>query len=474
MDEKRFENGFGENSGAEEGFNPVDSAPEPNPFFYTRTEINTPEENAAASVEQPYQPTQQYSPAEPVVPERVGDDYRFGDSYRQPVFRENVKKEKKPMSVNAKIAVASVISSIAGCLLTVLLIAALLLTNTVRFPSSVTKKTGNSKIYVSEAPAAEVKDGEGVSVPDIIDAVGPAVVGINCQTEYTDWFWGSSVQPSSGSGVIINEDGFVVTNNHVIEGADEVTITLISGETYETELVGRDARTDLAVIKVKDLDKKLPYAVIGDSSGLRVGDTVIAIGNPLGEEFAGSATKGIVSATNRTVDISEKTLTVIQTDAAINPGNSGGALVNMNGEVIGINTAKIADSSIEGLGFSIPSNEFLPVIEDIMENGHVTGRPLIGITGRAITEELSEQYGYPIGVYVVEVAPFSGAEDAGIKSKDVITEVEGEKVESVEDINVIRDKFKAGDKVKMKIYRKTTDKTLDVEITLGEDKGETY
>ena len=196
----------------------------------------------------------------------------------------------------------------------------------------------------------------------------------------------------------------------------------------------------------------------------------MAIGAPLG--YSQSVTQGIVSATNRTVDISEQTLTVIQTDAAINPGNSGGALVNMNGEVIGINTAKIADSSIEGLGFSIPSNEFLPVVEDLMENGHVTGRPLIGITGRAITEELSEQYGYPIGVYVVEVAPFSGAEDAGIKSKDVIIEVEGKKVESVEDINEIRDNFKAGETVKMKVYRKTTDKTLDLEITLGEDKGE--
>ena len=466
MDDRNFENRF---DGAEQdGFEPrpVESDPQVNPNFVSNQEGSRlqPDEMPAE-----YDlPKTQYS----VFDERQTESGY--SSYSQPVFRENIKKEKKPMSINAKIAVASVLGGLGGCVLAVIIVASLLFTNVIELSSANGSKKDSSKIYVSEAPLASVSDGDGISIPDIIDAVGPAVVGINCQTEYTDWFWGTSVQPSSGSGVIINEDGYVVTNNHVIENANNVTITLITGETYETELVGSDARTDLAVIKVKNPDKKLPYAVVGDSSKLRVGDSVIAIGNPLGEEFAGSATKGIVSATNRTVNISDKILTVIQTDAAINPGNSGGALVNMNGEVVGINTAKIADSTIEGLGFSIPSNEFLPVVEDLIENGHVTGRPLIGITGRAITEELSQQYGYPIGVYVVEVAPFSGAEDAGIKSKDVITEVEGEKVESVEDINEIRDKFKAGEKVTMKIYRKTTDKTLEVEVTLGEDKGETY
>ena len=457
MDERKFGNEFdGINT---DGYNTEESVPEVNPYFVSRAEEPEP-----ASVDE--------TPDSTVQPETFRREYSYNTNPGQYSFRENVKKEKKTMSVNAKIIIASVFSGLGGCVLAVCLIGCLLLTNTIGIRSGSKTSSGGGRVYVSDAPVASVNDGTGITIPDIIDAVGPAVVGINCQTEYTDWFWGTSVQPTSGSGVIINEDGYVVTNNHVIQDADEVTITLITGETYEMELVGSDSRTDLAVIKVKDLDKKLPYATVGDSSKLRVGDSVIAIGNPLGEEFAGSATKGIVSATNRTVDISEQTLTVIQTDAAINPGNSGGALVNMNGEVIGINTAKIADSSIEGLGFSIPSNEFLPVVEDLMENGHVTGRPLIGITGRAITEELSEQYGYPIGVYVVEVAPFSGAEDAGIKSKDVIIEVEGEKVESVEDINEIRDNFKAGETVKVKVYRKTTDKTLDLEITLGEDKGE--
>ena len=382
-------------------------------------------------------------------------------------YRENVKKEKKKMSVNSKIILAAVLSAFGSCVITICIIFGAMTVETLLFGTN--GNSNGSKVYVSDAPVAQLAESGNISVADVIDAAGPSVVGINCETEYTDWFWGtSSVRPSSGSGVIINEEGYIVTNNHVIENATKVSVTLISGENYDAQLIGRDVRTDLAVIKINS-DKPLPFAVIGDSSKLRVGDSVIAIGNPLGEEFAGSATKGIISATNRTMNISDSVLTVIQTDAAINPGNSGGALVNMNGEVIGINTAKIADNSVEGLGFSIPSNEFIPVIEELIEKGHVSGRPLIGISGRVITEELSKQYGYPVGVYVVEVSPFSGAEDAGIKNKDVILEVEGEKVKTIDDINAIRDKFKAGDTIRVKIYRKTEDKTFDIKLTLGED-----
>ncbi len=441
MEEKRFDNDF--EYSAEENRTEVNfTIPnvESNPY-YKKTYNN--QENAENSFE----------PEAPIPP-----------------FTEKVKKERKKISTNKKIVLSSIFGGIGGCIVSMILIIALL--NSGIIGSFSASHRNNLNVHVSDAPIAGiVATGDEASLADIIDAVGPAVVGINSRMETTDWFWGTSVSDSSGSGVIINEEGYIVTNNHVIENASGVTVTLISGETYEAKLIGTDSRTDLAVIKI-EADTPLTYAVIGDSSQLRVGDSVVAIGNPLGDEFAGSATKGIISATNRTVHISDKTLTVLQTDAAINPGNSGGALVNMNGEVIGINTAKIADSTIEGLGFSIPSNEFLPVINDLMETGHVTGRPLIGITGRSITKELSEQYGFPIGVYVVEVAPFSGAEDAGIRNKDVITEVNGEKVESVEDINKIRDNFKAGDSIKMKIYRKANDKTLEVDVVLGEDTGD--
>lgn len=385
----------------------------------------------------------------------------------KPVFTEKVKKQKKPH----KVLWADLGGGVAGGVIAIVLAIALISTGTVQFGYSKTSKDGKTKIYSSAGVSAtKTQSGDTLTDADIIDRVGPAVVGIVCDFESQDWFWGSQTQQGSGSGVIINEDGYIVTNNHVIENATKITVNLISGESYEAKLVGTDSRTDLAVIKIEP-KAELAYATFGDSSTLRVGDSVIAIGNPLGEEFAGSASKGIISATNRTLTISGKTLTVLQTDAAINPGNSGGALVNEQGEVIGINTAKISDSSVEGLGFSIPSNEFMPVIKDLMENGHVTGRPLIGISGREITEQISKTYGYPVGVYVVEVSPFSGAEDAGIKNKDVILEVNGEAVTTVQEINDIRNKFKAGDKIKMKVYRKSTDKTFEVEVTLGEDTG---
>lgn len=385
----------------------------------------------------------------------------------KPVFTEKVKKQKKPH----KTLYAALGGGLAGGVIAIVLALALISTGALNFGYTKTPKNGTKKIYSSSGAAiTNSSSGDAPSSADIIDKVGPAVVGIVCDFESQDWFWGSQTQQGSGSGVIINEDGYIVTNNHVIENATKITVNLISGESYEGKLIGTDSRTDLAVIKIEP-KTELSYATFGDSSTLRVGDSVIAIGNPLGEEFAGSASKGIISATNRTLTISDKTLTVLQTDAAINPGNSGGALVNDRGEVIGINTAKISDSSVEGLGFSIPSNEFMPVIKDLMENGHVTGRPLIGISGREITEQISKTYAYPVGVYVVEVSPFSGAEDAGIKNKDVILEVNGKEVKTVQEINDIRDKFKAGDKIKMKVYRKSTDKTFEVEVTLGEDNG---
>ncbi len=383
----------------------------------------------------------------------------------KPVFTEKVKKKNK----SHKTMWAALGGGIAGGIIAVVLTVALIGTGVLKFGITKTTKDGSTKIYSSSGVSVtKANSGDALTDADIIDKVGPAVVGIVCDFETEDWFWGTQKQQGSGSGVIINEDGYIVTNNHVIENATNVKVNLISGESYDAKLIGTDSRTDLAVIKIEPKDE-LPYVTFGDSSTLRVGDSVIAIGNPLGEEFAGSASKGIISATNRTLTISGKTLTVLQTDAAINPGNSGGALVNDRGEVIGINTAKISDSSVEGLGFSIPSNEFKPVISELMDNGYVTGRPLIGISGREITEQLSETYGYPIGVYVVEVSPFSGAEDAGIKNKDVILEVNGEAVKTVQEINDIRDKFKAGDKIKVKIYRKSTDKTFEVELTLGED-----
>lgn len=317
-------------------------------------------------------------------------------------------------------------------------------------------------------------DGKVYSTPEIVDMVGPAVVGVVNKTTYTNPYGGmfgqlpganGEVEQGSGSGVIISADGYIVTNNHVIEGATEIGIILSNGEQYAAKLIGTDSRTDLAVVKIEASD--LTYAKLGSSSELRVGDTAIAIGNPLGQEFAGTTTQGIISGLNRSVTIDNKTLNLIQTDAAINPGNSGGALVNNKGQVIGINTAKISSSQYEGLGFSIPIDDAKPIIEDLIANGYVKGRPVIGIGGRAVTERDAKAYDLKVGVYVVSMTADSPAYMAGIKIGDIITECQGAKIETVDDLNEIKNKHKVGDTLEMKVYRQG--KTIDIKLILGEE-----
>ena len=310
------------------------------------------------------------------------------------------------------------------------------------------------------------------STPEVVDMVGPAVVGVINKTTYNDpfaYYYGyhqdGEVEQGSGSGVIISDDGYIVTNNHVIEGATEIKVILNAGEEYTAKLIGKDSRTDLAVLKIDA--KNLVYAKLGNSSDLRVGETAIAIGNPLGQEFAGTTTQGIISGLNRSITIDNKTLNLIQTDAAINPGNSGGALCNDRGEVIGINTAKISSSQYEGIGFSIPIDDAKPIIEDLISNGYVTGRPVIGIAGRAVTEQDANAYNLKVGIYVASMTADSPADMAGIKIGDIIFECEGQKVETVDDLNEIKNKHKVGDTITMKVYRQG--ETKDIKIVLGEE-----
>lgn len=319
--------------------------------------------------------------------------------------------------------------------------------------------------------AQQVADDNGnkaLTTPEIVDTVGPAVVGITNKSaaNYYGGFYGQSgSSESSGSGVIISRDGYIVTNNHVVENAMEITVILNTNETYTAKIIGTDPRTDLAVLKIDA--SELPFAVMGNSSDLRVGETAIAIGNPLGQEFAGTTTQGIISGLNRSVTIDNTQLNLIQTDAAINPGNSGGALVNAYGQLIGINTAKISSSSLEGLGFAIPIDEAKPIIKDLIDNGYVKGRPVIGIGGRAVTEEDARAYNLKVGVYVSSMTPNSPAYMAGVKIGDIIVECNGKKVTTVDEINDIKNKFQPGDTLEIKVHRQGSYKTI--QVILGED-----
>lgn len=324
-------------------------------------------------------------------------------------------------------------------------------------------RTGNGNNTNSAVSSEQfVPTGEYLSTEEIAAKVGPAVVGIINTTKMINFFNQTSTAQSSGSGVIINEEGYIVTNFHVIENADELKVVLNTGKECETEVIGYDSRSDLAVLKIEEKD--LIYASFGDSSQVSVGQTVIAIGNPLGTELMGTVTQGIVSAVNRTVNVENKTLTLLQTDAAINNGNSGGPLVNAYGEIIGINSVKMAATGVEGIGFAIPSNEVKNVVDDLINNGYVTGRLMVGVSGTNITEKLSGYYDLPVGFYVNEVYEGYGAYLAGVQTGDVIIKCDGQKVETVDDINAIRDTHKVNDMMEVVVWRNGKEVTLKIKL----------
>ncbi len=343
--------------------------------------------------------------------------------------------------------------------------------------ATVRDNINNSSSFSGGTKVNNTLTGEPLTTPEIVDKVGPAVVGIINKTTYGNayGYYGSfygnlddEIEQSSGSGVIISSDGYIVTNNHVVENATSITVILNTGEEYTGKIVGKDPSTDLAVIKIDAKD--LTFAQMGSSSSLRVGELAVAIGNPLGQEFAGTTTQGIISGLNRSVTVDNKTMNLIQTDAAINPGNSGGALVNEYGALIGINTVKISSETLEGLGFAIPIDEVKPIVQELITNGYVTGRPVIGIGGRAVTEEDAKAYNMKVGVYVSSMTPNGPAYLAGIKIGDIIVECDGEPIETVDDINEIKNKKNPGDELSLRMYRKG--KYVTVRVILGEESPE--
>jgi serine protease Do len=300
-----------------------------------------------------------------------------------------------------------------------------------------------------------------LSIVDIAKKVGPAVVGITVTTSgYTDQF-GFSTQGTEGqgSGIIFSEDGYIVTNYHVIENAKTIVVTLNNNKEVKAKLVNYDADNDLAVIKITDKTDIPGVAEFGDSDKLQAGELAVAIGNPLGKELLGSVTAGVISAVNRVIEVEGKKYTLVQTDAAINPGNSGGALVNSKGQVIGINSAKMGGDGLEGLGFAIPINMVKPKIADLT-------KPLlkIGISGIEITKELGAQHNLPVGIYIKDVTSFSAAERAGIQAGDVVVKFDGEEVKTVSDINKLKAKHKIGDTVKIELVRNGETKTVELKF----------
>lgn len=305
----------------------------------------------------------------------------------------------------------------------------------------------------------------------IADVAGKSVVGVTVRSVSNTVFGGTSTSDSEGSGIIYTADGYIVTNYHVIENAisnqsiSKVYVTLPnSDEEIEASIIGVDSVTDIAVIKIQK--EGLSAATFDDSNNLKVGELVVAIGNPLGRELAGSITVGYVSALNRTLTSNGRTYKLLQTDAAINPGNSGGALVSSSGKVIGINTVKIGATDVEGIGFAIPSNIAKPIVDELIKNGKIV-RPYIGISGISLDDNMAKRYNLVKGVYVAKIESSSAAYNSGIKVGDVIVKIDDKKITTIEELNEIKNSKNVGDTVKITVYR--DGKNIEINVKLDSD-----
>ena len=328
----------------------------------------------------------------------------------------------------------------------------------------------------SESAAEGTTVSSGMTTAQVAKTVSPSVVVITTeQVVYSQWSWygQNQVESGAGSGVVISSDGYILTCAHVVSGASNITVTI--GDTdYPATVVGEDDTSDVAVLKIDATD--LTPATVGNSDSLAVGESVLAVGNPLGE-LGGTVTSGIVSALNRSVTIqgtsSTNTMSLIQMDASVSPGNSGGGLFNMNGELIGLVNAKSSSSDAEGLGFAIPINDAIKVAQDLLENGYVSGRPYMGITYLAVTDaQTAAQLNVnAYGVYVVDVVQGGPADKAGLKTGDRIVSIDGTEIAQKDDLGTLIQQHAAGDTLSITVAREGQMQT--VSLTLGEKNAQT-
>ena len=444
-----------------------------------------------------------------VIPEETSDNSESSEenttsSYEWapevPLARSEEKQKKSDKGFKVFVAVMLTVFTLSAVLLCAM-VAVNVIPDILESGKTVTNESNKSTASNTDYGSASVNnpnyvafdfeehDGKALSVPEIAAKCTPSSVGIisEIETSYNYPFYFSPqtrVSEASGSGFIYSADGYVITNHHVIDGAKKITVILHDNTEFEATLVGSDELSDIAVLKITPDEKKALIPMeMGNSDELVVGEAVVAIGCPAGIDFIGTVTDGIVSAINRNVEITDeygdvqKNMTLIQTNATINHGNSGGPLINTRGQVIGINTLKLA-SNYEGVGFSIPINGAKPIINQLIEHGKVIqrteddfayGKGIIGINGSAISESEAEFYGIPRGVLVVQINRDGSASKAGLRRGDIITHYNGKEVMTVEDINNCKGSARAGTEVTLTVYRDGESgegETLDITFTL--------
>ena len=413
-----------------------------------------------------------------------------GTAYGSNPKPEKKKKERKPGGFGKQLAKCAALALVFG------LVAGGVMTGVNYASGKIFGTTNASNVQASLTtgddstvqPTAISSSYVATDVSDIVDEVMPSIVAITnvSQTEYQS-FWGQSKtyeSTSCGSGIIVSQDNeylYVATNNHVVEGANSLTVTFANDDTVSAEIKGTDPSTDLAVVKVAlssikdDTMSEIKVATLGSSDTLKVGESCIAIGNALG--YGQSVTTGVISALNREVSVSDSssstnyTAELIQTDAAINPGNSGGALLNTAGEVIGINSVKYSDTSVEGIGYAIPMDTAKPIIEELITKEKVdeSNSAYLGIAGVDVTSDVAKTYNMPTGVYVAQVMEGAAAEQAGIQKGDIITKFDGKDVTSMEELSYNMQYYAAGTTVDVVIERSSNGQYEEqtISVTLG-------
>ncbi len=403
-------------------------------------------------------------------------------------YKENYRKTNNKKSDAWKYILVSLVSAIIGGSILSIMILGIgpivqpQLKSFFGIEDSASNNTNNTGSNISEMKKIEIVQSGESAVTSVAEKVGPSVVGIRTKYQITNEFFGESTDGGEGSGIVISSDGYILTNHHVIENAlndktrdirkgaqIEVYLANKIDKPYTATIKGYDSKADLAVLKINETN--LTVIEFGDSDSLKVGEPAIAFGNPGGLEYMGSLTSGVISGLNRTVQLDGgRKIKLVQTDAAINPGNSGGALVNIKGQLIGVNTIKMVATGFEGLGFAIPVNDAKRISDELIKNTYIS-KPYLGITvGTNYNEEFAKTHNLPIGVFVNDVEILGPAQKAGIKALDIITKFNKVTVTSFDDLESEKNKFKAGDVVEVELYRDDTKKTLTVQVKLGETK----
>jgi serine protease Do len=400
-----------------------------------------------------------------VIKEQIKEEKSFHEEYQDFLCYKENQLLKKKLGIKKNIVVFIVFLLIACFISGMVVESRYGFTGRLLGPTGSSLETEESAFFLDqEASVIPTANNTAVSpVIQIADDALPSIVAIQSLGSYTDALGGVQLAQGTGSGIIISQNGYIVTNNHVVDGATSLTVVLQDQTEWAASVIGTDELSDLAVIKIKR--NNLHAASFGDSSTLQVGELVVALGSPVGVNFAGSVTSGIISGLNREIYLGDKTMNLIQTDAAINPGNSGGALVNSEAQVIGINVLKFAEAGVEGMSFSIPINEAKPIIEELINTGKVT-RPHLGIWGRDILPEEVETYDVPKGVLIEQVQPESGAFAAGITRGDIITHIENTPVTSMSYLIELIQVKSVGDTINLTLVRNGQE--ITVQAVLGE------